>query len=65
MGDDDIRALAADAFARFNDREDREAFIDAYDPDVVLRGYPAGLQGRDGLRTFHEARDGRPFPTPA
>ena len=55
MGDDDIRALAADAFARFNEREDHDAFFDAYDPDVVLHGYPAGLQGRDGLRAFHEA----------
>jgi predicted ester cyclase len=55
MGDDDIRALAADAFARFNDRDDHDAFFDAYDPDVVLHGYPAGLQGHDGLRAFHEA----------
>ena len=55
MGDDDIRALAAGAFARFNEREDHNAFFDAYDPDVVLHGYPAGLQGRDGLRAFHEA----------
>ena len=55
MGDDDIRALAADAFARFNDRDDHDAFFDAYDRDVVLHGYPAGLQGHDGLRAFHEA----------
>jgi predicted ester cyclase len=55
MGDDDIRALAADAFARFNDRDDHDAFFDAYHPDVVLHGYPAGLQGHDGLRAFHEA----------
>ena len=55
MGDDDIGALAADAFARFNDRDDHDAFFDAYDPDVVLHGYPAGLQGHDGLRAFHEA----------
>jgi predicted ester cyclase len=55
MGDDDIRALAADAFARFNDRDDHDAFFDAYAPDVVLHGYPAGLQGHDGLRAFHEA----------
>jgi len=55
MGDDDIRALAADAFARFNDRDDHDAFFDAYDGDVVLHGYPAGLQGHDGLRAFHEA----------
>jgi predicted ester cyclase len=53
MSDDDVRALAADAFARFN--ENHDAFFDAYHPDVVLHGYPAGLQGRDGLRAFHEA----------
>jgi predicted ester cyclase len=55
MGDDDIRALAADAFAHFNDRDDHDAFFDAYHQDVVLHGYPAGLQGHDGLRAFHEA----------
>jgi predicted ester cyclase len=55
MGDDEIRALAADAFARFNDSDDHDAFFDAYHPDVVLHGYPAGLQGHDGLRAFHEA----------
>jgi predicted ester cyclase len=55
MSDDDVRALAAGAFARFNEREDHDAFFDAYDPDVVLHGYPGGLQGRDGLRAFHEA----------
>jgi predicted ester cyclase len=55
MGDDEIRALAADAFARFNDRDNHDAFFDAYDADVVLHGYPAGLQGHDGLRAFHEA----------
>jgi predicted ester cyclase len=55
MGDDQIRALAADAFARFNDHDDHDAFFDAYHPDVVLHGYPAGLQGHDGLRAFHEA----------
>jgi predicted ester cyclase len=55
MGDEDIRALAADAFARFNERENRDAFFDAYDPNVALHGYPGGLQGLDGLRRFHEA----------
>jgi predicted ester cyclase len=55
MGDDDIRALAADAFAHFNDRENHDAFCNAYDPGVTLHGYPADLQGCDGLRTFHEA----------
>ena len=55
MADDDFRALAADAFARFNDRDDQAAFFAAYHPEVVLHGYPAGLQGHDGLRAFHEA----------
>jgi predicted ester cyclase len=55
MSDDDVRTLAAEAFARFNEREDHDAFFDAYNPDVVLHGYPGGLQGRDGLRAFHEA----------
>jgi predicted ester cyclase len=55
MSDDDIRALATDAFARFNESESRDAFFDAYDPDVALHGYPGVLQGLDGLRAFHEA----------
>jgi predicted ester cyclase len=55
MGDDDIRALATDAFARFNESESRDAFFDSYDPDVALHGYPGVLQGLDGLRAFHEA----------
>jgi predicted ester cyclase len=55
MSDDDIRALATDAFARFNESESREGFFDAYDPDVALHGYPGALQGLDGLRAFHEA----------
>ena len=55
MAADDIRTLAADAFARFNEGGDHAAFFDAYAPEVVLHGYPAGLQGHDGLRIFHEA----------
>jgi predicted ester cyclase len=55
MGDADIRALAANAFARFNDAEHREAFFDAYDSAVALHGYPGDLQGIGGLRAFHEA----------
>jgi predicted ester cyclase len=55
MGNDDIRALAAKAFAGFNEDEERDGFFDAYDPDVALHGYPGDLQGLDGLRRFHEA----------
>ena len=54
--DNDIRALATNAFARFNEDEGRGAFFDAYDADVALHGYPGSLQGLDGLRAFHEAR---------
>ncbi len=52
---DDVRSLASDAFARFNDAADREAFFEAYDDGVVLHGYPADLQGIEGLRAFHTA----------
>jgi predicted ester cyclase len=52
---DDVRSLASAAFARFNDAADREAFFEAYDDGVVLHGYPADLQGIEGLRTFHAA----------
>lgn len=55
MSDNDIRALATNAFARFNEDEGRAAFFDAYDADVALHGYPGSLQGLDGLRAFHEA----------
>lgn len=55
MSDNDIRALATTAFARFNEDEGRAAFFDAYDADVALHGYPGSLQGLDGLRAFHEA----------
>jgi predicted ester cyclase len=54
-GDDDIRSLAADAFERFNDADDHEGFFAAYDPAVVLHGYPAELQGIGGVRAFHFA----------
>ena len=55
MSGDDIRSLAADAFERFNDAENREGFFEAYDPGVVLHGYPAELQGIDGVRAFYSA----------
>jgi predicted ester cyclase len=55
MGGDDIRGLAAEAFERFNDTANREAFFESYDPGVVLHGYPAELQGLKGLRAFYVA----------
>ena len=65
MGDDDIRALATDAFARFNEGESRDAFFDAYDPDVVLHGYPGGLARASTACARSTRRCGKPFPTPA
>jgi|SRR4051794_40997170 len=50
---EDIRVFLEPAIARFNDRDDRLGFLDAYAPDVRLHGYPAGMDGHDGLRRFH------------
>jgi steroid delta-isomerase-like uncharacterized protein len=52
---DDLRAVVANAVGRFNDRADRLGFLEAYSPDVVLHGYPSGMNGVDGLRRFHGA----------
>jgi predicted ester cyclase len=54
MSESHLHVHVEQAFARFNDREDRAAFLDVYHPDVVLHGYPSGVQGREGLRHFHD-----------
>ncbi|HEY2440488.1 MAG TPA: ester cyclase [Solirubrobacteraceae bacterium] len=41
------------AVAAFNDPHDRAGYLNLYDPDVVLHGYPRGLAGLDGARTFY------------
>jgi predicted ester cyclase len=41
------------AVAAFNDPQDREGYLKLYDPDVVLHGYPRGLAGLEGARTFY------------
>jgi steroid delta-isomerase-like uncharacterized protein len=41
------------AVAAFNDPSDRDRYLDLYAPDVVLHGYPADVQGRDGARSFY------------
>jgi predicted ester cyclase len=53
MVPDDVRAVVTAALQRFNDRDDRLGFLDAYAPDVRLHGYPGGLAGREGLERFH------------
>jgi predicted ester cyclase len=37
----------------FNDPDHREGYLELYAPDVVLHGYPRGLAGLDGARTFY------------
>jgi hypothetical protein len=64
MSDNDIRALATNTFARFNEDEGRAAFFDAYDADVALHGYPGSLQGSTACARSTK-RCGKPFPTPA
>lgn len=41
---------AADAF---NDPARRHEYLNLYAPDVVLHGYPRGLEGLDGARRFY------------
>jgi steroid delta-isomerase-like uncharacterized protein len=41
------------AVAAFNEPSGRDRYLDLYAPDVVLHGYPAGVQGREGARSFY------------
>lgn len=52
MSDANEAALrkATDAF---NDTGNREGYLELYAPDVVLHGYPRGLEGREGARSFY------------
>ncbi|MFZ0092144.1 MAG: ester cyclase [Solirubrobacteraceae bacterium] len=45
-----ILRTAADAF---NDPSRRERYLDLYDAEVVLHGYPRGLAGRTGAVAFY------------
>ena len=53
MTAEDIRVFVEPAIARFNDRDDRLGFLESYAPDVRLHGYPAGMDGHEGLKRFH------------
>jgi steroid delta-isomerase-like uncharacterized protein len=41
------------AVAAFNDPGERDHYLDLYAPDVVLHGYPSGVEGRDGAQRFY------------
>jgi predicted ester cyclase len=41
------------AVTAFNDPSGRDRYLDLYAPDVVLHGYPAGVEGREGARSFY------------
>jgi predicted ester cyclase len=42
------------AIEAFHDRDRREQYLELYDPDVVLHGYPEGVEGLEGARRFYE-----------
>lgn len=52
MSDTNEAALRA-AVTAFNDPQDREGYLRLYASDVVLHGYPRGLAGLDGARSFY------------
>jgi len=52
MSDTNEASLHA-AVAAFNDSSARERFLELYAPDVVLHGYPRGIEGIDGARGFY------------
>jgi steroid delta-isomerase-like uncharacterized protein len=56
MSPEENRALLRRAIERFNDPEDRIAYIELYDPDIVLHGFPPGLApGLEGVEQFYAA----------
>lgn len=46
-------AVLRAAVAAFNDPQNRQGYLDLYAPDVVLHGYPRGLAGLEGARSFY------------
>lgn len=47
------RAALEAAVDAFNAADKRDGYLDLYAEDVVLHGYPRGLEGREGARTFY------------
>lgn len=52
MSDSNQAALCA-ALEAFNDPNRRQEYLDIYAPDVILHGYPRGLAGLEGARSFY------------
>ncbi len=46
-------AVLRAAVDAFNDPARREGYLDLYAPDVVLHGYPRGVAGLEGARSFY------------
>jgi predicted ester cyclase len=46
-------ASVRSAVAAFNNPGERDRYLDLYAPDVVLHGYPLGVEGRDGAHRFY------------
>jgi predicted ester cyclase len=46
-------AVVRRAVTAFNDPGGRDHYLELYAPDVVLHGYPSGVEGRDGARRFY------------
>jgi predicted ester cyclase len=41
------------ALEAFNDPDRRQGYLELYAPDVILHGYPRGLAGLEGARSFY------------
>jgi steroid delta-isomerase-like uncharacterized protein len=52
VSDTNEAALRA-AVDAFNDPQNREGYLRLYAPDVALHGYPRGLEGLEGARSFY------------
>jgi predicted ester cyclase len=48
-----MNSVVESIVAAFNRGAERDAFFSAYDPEVVLHGFPAGLNGMVGVRRFY------------
>lgn len=50
---DTNEAALRSAVAAFNDPQGREGYLKLYAPDVLLHGYPRGVAGLEGARSFY------------
>jgi predicted ester cyclase len=53
MSEEANEATLHRAVAAFNDPSRREQYLDFFAPDVVLHGYPRGIEGLEGMRSFY------------